>query len=84
MKAKLRSIPEIEAIDARVSPRLLRMTLIMCGVLVPGILLGIALDIDGGPLLTGLNFLLAFLFIASTATAALRLKATDPVRPRYL
>lgn len=72
MKAKLRSTPEIEALDARVSWQLMRMTLIMCGVLVPGILLWIALDIDGGPLLTGLKFLLAFLFIASTATAALR------------
>lgn len=74
MKAKLRTTPEIEALDARVSWQLMRMTLIMCGILVPGILLWIALDIDGGPLLTGLKFLLAFLFIASTATAALRRK----------
>jgi len=72
MKAKLRSTPEIEELDARVSWQLMRMTLIMCGILVPGLLLWIAFEIDGGPLLTGLKFLLAFLFIASTATAALR------------
>ncbi len=72
MKAKLRSTPGIEALDARVTWQLMRMTLIMCGVLVPGLLLWIAFDIDGGPLLTGLKLLLAFLLIASTTTAALR------------
>jgi hypothetical protein len=76
LRASLRTTPEIELLDARVSWQLMRMTLIMCGILVPGMLLWITLNIDGGPVLTTLKFILAALFIGSTAAAALRRKSS--------
>jgi hypothetical protein len=60
------------ALERKVSWQLLRMTLIMCGALVPGMLLWIAFDIDGGPILSVLKIVCALLFIGSVATAALR------------
>ncbi|MBY0530876.1 MAG: hypothetical protein K2P86_02790 [Xanthobacteraceae bacterium] len=60
------------ALERKVSWQLLRMTLIMCGALVPGMLLWIALDIDGGPILTVLKIVCALLVAGSVATAALR------------
>lgn len=74
MMATLRSSPEIETLNARVSWQLMRMSLISCGILVPGMLLWIAFDIDGGPVLTALKAALAVLLIASVATTALRKK----------
>jgi hypothetical protein len=72
LKKNLRSTPELERLDVRVSWQLMRMTLIMCGILVPGMLLWITLNIDGGPILSVLKILLALLFIGSVATAALK------------
>jgi hypothetical protein len=76
IRKNLASTPENEALSARVSWQLLRMTLIMCGILIPGMLLWIASNIDGGPVLTALKFILAALFIGSTVTAALRRKSS--------
>jgi len=74
VRAQLKSTPETEALAARVSWQLLRMTLIMCGILVPGMLLWITFNIDGGPILSALKFLLAIALIASTAVTALKQK----------
>lgn len=46
-----------EKLTAKISWQLTRMTMIMCGLLVPGVLLFIAYDIDGGPILTALKWL---------------------------
>jgi len=74
VRATLASTPETEALASRVSWQLARMTLIMCGILVPGMLLWITFNIDGGPILTVLKFVFALLFIGSTALTALKKK----------
>ncbi len=72
VKAQLVSTPETEKLGKRVSWQLLRMTLIMCGLLVPGVLLWIALDIHGGPILTAIKAILALIIIGSTTLVAIR------------
>ena len=72
VKTQLVASSETEKLGKRVSWQLLRMTLIMCGLLIPGVLLWIALDIQGGPLLTAIKAILALIFIGSTALVALR------------
>jgi|GEM_PF-1330942 len=74
VRATLASTPETEALASRVSWQLARMTLIVCGILVPGMLLWITFNIDGGPILTALKFVFALLFIGSTALTALKKK----------
>lgn len=74
VRAQLASTPATEALSARVSWQLLRMTLIMCGILVPGMLLWITFNIDGGPILSALKFVFALLLIGSTAITALKKK----------
>ena len=52
MRARLNASPADAALAGKVSRQLWRMTVIMCGLLVPGMLLWIAYDIQGGPKIT--------------------------------
>jgi hypothetical protein len=56
---------------AKVAFQMRRITLIMCGFLVPGVLLFIAYNIDGGPIITALKWI---------SWAALLVSAGDGVR----
>lgn len=60
------------ALERKISWQLLRMTLVMCGAMVPGMLLWISFDIDGGPILSALKIGCALLLLGSVATATLR------------
>ena len=51
-----------------------RIMLIMCGLLVPGILLFIAYDIQAGPIITALKWLAIALMGVSVAVGALQRK----------
>ncbi|MGX5827614.1 hypothetical protein [Mesorhizobium sp. 43Arga] len=61
-----------EALAAKVSWQINRIMLIMCGLLVPGILLFIAFDIQAGPIITTLKWLAIALMAASTLTGIAR------------
>ncbi len=76
LRASLISSPENEALSAKVSWQLLRMTLIMCGLLVPGVLLFIAFNVQAGPLLTVLKTVCALAIAFSVVVAALRRKSS--------
>ena len=61
-----------EALASKVSWQINRIMLIMCGLLVPGILLFIAYDIDAGPIITTLKWLAIVLMGVSVAVGALQ------------
>ncbi|WP_164761870.1 hypothetical protein, partial [Mesorhizobium sp. M7A.T.Ca.TU.009.02.1.1] len=54
MRAALVSAPGDEALASKVSWQINRIMMILCGLLVPGILLFIAYDIEAGPIITAL------------------------------
>lgn len=64
--------PGDDVLAAKVSWQINRITLIMCGLLVPGVLLFIAYDIEAGPILTVLKWLAVAAMAFSTITAARR------------
>ena len=61
-----------EALASKVSWQINRIMLIMCGLLVPGILLFIAYDIQAGPIITALKWLAIALMAVSTLTGIAR------------
>lgn len=61
-----------EALASKVSWQINRIMLIMCGLLVPGILLFIAYDIQAGPIITALKWLAIALMAVSTFTGIAR------------
>jgi len=61
-----------EALATKVSWQINRIMLIMCGLLVPGILLFIAYDIQAGPIITALKWLAIALMAVSTLTGIAR------------
>lgn len=61
-----------EALSSKVSWQINRIMLIMCGLLVPGILLFIAYDIQAGPIVMALKWLAIALMAVSTATGIAR------------
>ncbi|QKC83030.1 hypothetical protein [Mesorhizobium sp. NZP2077] len=61
-----------EALASKVSWQINRIMLIMCGLLVPGILLFIAYDIQAGPIITALKWLAIVLMAVSTFTGIAR------------
>ncbi len=71
MRAKLSGRPGDAELAAKVAHQIWRMTVIMCGLLVPGVLLWIAYDIQGGPIITLLKWLAVGLMGASMAHAVL-------------
>ena len=60
------------ALAAKVAWQLNRITLIMCGLLVPGVLLFIAYDIDGGPIVAALKWAAIGLMGLSTAAGMVK------------
>ena len=72
VRAALVPAPGDEALAAKVSWQINRIMLIMCGLLVPGILLFIAYDIDAGPIITTLKWLAIVLMAVSVAVGALQ------------
>lgn len=72
--AALIAAPGDEALAAKVSWQINRITLVMCGLLVPGILLFIAYDIEAGPIITALKWLAIALMAVSIAIGALQRK----------
>jgi hypothetical protein len=74
MRAGLVAAVGDEALAAKVSWQINRIMLIMCGLLVPGILLFITYDIDAGPIITTLKWLAIALMGISTTVGALRRK----------
>ncbi len=57
MKARLYEETGDTALAAKAAHQITRMTVVMCGLLVPGVLLWIAFDIKGGPIVTALKWL---------------------------
>ena len=72
VRAALVPAPGDEALAAKVSWQINRIMLIMCGLLVPGILLFIAYDIQAGPIITALKWLAIALMAVSTLTGIAR------------
>ncbi|RUV17117.1 hypothetical protein [Mesorhizobium sp. M7A.F.Ca.MR.245.00.0.0] len=68
MRAAFVSAPGDEALASKVSWQINRIMLILCGLLVPGILLFIAYDIEAGPIITALKWLAIALMAVSTVT----------------
>lgn len=64
-----------EALAAKVSWQINRIMLVMCGLLVPGILLFIAYDIDAGPVITALKWLAIAAIGLTLVVGALRRKS---------
>lgn len=60
-----------EPLQAKISWQINRITLIMCGLLVPGVLLFIAYDIQGGPIITALKWGAIALMGLSTAAGVI-------------
>ena len=67
MRQQLAAAPGDEALSSKISWQINRITLIMCGVLVPGMLVWIAYDIDVGPIVTTIKWLDIALMGVSTA-----------------
>ena len=72
VRAALVAAPGDEALASKVSWQINRIMLIMCGLLVPGILLFIAYDIQAGPIITALKWLAIVLMAVSTFTGIAR------------
>lgn len=74
IRAALVAAPGDEALAAKVSWQINRIMLVMCGLLVPGILLFIAYDINAGPIITALKWLAIALMAVSVGVGALQRK----------
>ncbi|UVK36203.1 hypothetical protein LHFGNBLO_003097 [Mesorhizobium sp. AR10] len=74
IRAALVAAPGDEALAAKVSWQINRITLVLCGLLVPGILLFIAYDINAGPIISALKWLAIALMGVSVAVGALQRK----------
>jgi hypothetical protein len=57
LRSRLAATPETAALWSKVSWQIRRMAVFMCGALVPGMLLFIAFDIKGGPIITVLKWI---------------------------
>lgn len=67
MRASLVAAPGDAALARKVSWQISRITLIMCGLLVPGMLVFIAYDIEAGPIIAALKWLAIALMAVSAA-----------------
>jgi hypothetical protein len=74
MRAGLVPASGDEALASKVSWQINRITLILCGLLVPGILLFIAYDIEAGPIFTALKWLALAAMVISVAAGFLERK----------
>ncbi|MDB5540854.1 MAG: hypothetical protein JWQ89_2581 [Devosia sp.] len=66
-RAQLAAAPGDAALDSKVSWQINRITLIMCGILVPGMLVWITYDINAGPIVTVIKWVAIGLMGVSTA-----------------
>lgn len=66
-RASLRAAPGDDALAAKVRWQINRMALLMCGALVPGIVIWVAYDIHAGPLVTMLKWIAVALSLGSMA-----------------
>ena len=53
---RIAGVPGDAELAAKVARQILRMTVIMCGIFVPGTMLWIAYDIQGGPIVTAMKW----------------------------
>ena len=67
MRGRLAPQQGDDALAWRIGWQVRRITLVMCGLLVPGMLLFVAYDIDGGPLLSAFKWLAAIIVMLSVA-----------------
>jgi hypothetical protein len=72
LRSRLQPTPEAAALWSKVSWQIRRMVVLMCGALVPGMLLWIAFDIKGGPIITTLKWIGFAAVAISTAHSARR------------
>jgi hypothetical protein len=72
MRRKKSSTAQDRRLAARVSWQLMRITLVTCGLLVPGMLLFIALGMDGGLKLMTVKITCSVILLATLATMLLR------------
>jgi hypothetical protein len=77
VRAALIAAPGDEALASKVSWQINRIMLIMCGLLVPGILLFIAYDIEVEPIITALKWLAIALMAVSTVAGIRRQKKSQ-------
>lgn len=75
LRSRLDEQPGDAALAAKAAHQITRMAVIMCGILVPGMLLWIAFDIHGGPLIAALKWLAIGLMAVSGAHTVIRRKA---------
>ena len=74
MRQALSAKAEDERLAAKVSWQINRMMLIMCGLLVPGMLLFITYDIDAGPMITTLKWVAIAVMAAASLVGVARRK----------
>jgi hypothetical protein len=67
VRSRVNSQPSDTELWAKARFQMTRMTVIMCGLLVPGILVFITFNIDGGPFITALKWTANVLVLASIA-----------------
>jgi hypothetical protein len=72
VRSRLEPMPGDSALAAKVSRQLIRMTVIMCGLLIPGVLLWIAYDLQSGPVMTLVKWTAAALMLGSAGYIAVR------------
>jgi hypothetical protein len=75
VRQQLEEQPGDQEIARKVNWQIWRITLVMCGLLVPGALLFIAYNIEGGPIITALKWAMQGVFVASIGIAELRRRA---------
>jgi hypothetical protein len=72
LRSQLTAAQGDQALSAKISGQINRITLIMCGLLVPGIVIWVTYDIDSGSIVTALKWLAAALMALSMASGLRR------------
>ncbi len=80
LRSRFTATPQTAALWAKVSWQIRRMVVLMCGALVPGMLLWIALDIDGGPIITTLKWI-GFAAVAASSAHTVHTVRRGPATP---
>jgi hypothetical protein len=77
LRSRLAATAETAALWSKVSWQIRRMVVLMCGALVPGMLLWIAFDIKGGPIITTLKWI-GFAAVAASTAHTVRRRRDSP------
>lgn len=72
MRRELSEAPGDAALARKIAWQINRITLVMCGLLVPGILVFVAYDIQAGPLIAALKWVAIGLMVVSTIAGVRR------------